>query len=91
MGHISVHALVEGEVVAIEALLRESSKFGLELRTGHGSRVLELTQPLVGKETEITVRHDLFEGALTPVRFGVFGACEPTEEIGGTIVETVSI
>ena len=69
MAHIAFHALVEGEVVAIEALLRESSKFGLELLTGHGSRVLELTQTLVGKQMQVSVRYDLFEGTLTPVGF----------------------
>lgn len=89
MRHVAGHALVEGEVVAGEVLVSEGSKFGLELLAGHGSRVLELTQPLVGKETEITVRYDFFEGTLTPVGFHVLGTREPTEEVGGLIIQRI--
>ena len=98
MGHVAGHAGIEGceagrrvggEGVAGEVLVSEGSKFGLELLTGHGSRVLELTQPLVGKETEITVRHDFFEGTLTPVRFGMLGTGQPTEEVGGLIIQRI--
>ena len=49
------------------------SEFDFELLTGHSSRVLELTQTLVGEQMEISFRYDFFEGTLTAVSFHVLG------------------
>ena len=73
VGHVTGLAGVEGEIVMVEVQSLEGSEFGFELLTGHSSRVLELTQTLVGEQMEISIRYDLFEGTLTAVSFHVLG------------------
>ena len=59
-------------------------ELSFELLAAHRTRVLELTQPLVGKGMQ--VGHTLTQGTLPPVGFGVLLTREPAEKVGGTVV-----
>ena len=74
---------------AVEVLTCDFVEFGFESLAGHGSWVLEFTQPLVGEQTQFTVGYDFFEGTLTTVGFGVLGTCEPAKEVRRFVIQRV--
>lgn len=83
------HDVVGGARVAVETILTEEIEFALEVRIGERTRVLEITQTLVGEEMQITVRDDGFEGALAAVGDTMLFAREPAKKVGGAIIEFV--
>ena len=50
---------------------------------------MEIPQPLVGEAMQIAFGHYLLERSLSPVRFGVFGTCQPAQQVGRTVVEDI--
>ena len=86
-GHFREHDVVGGTGIAAEVLIAEGFEFGGELLIGHSTRVLQFAQTLVGKEMQIPIGDDFFEGTAAVVGFGMLGIGEPTKEILRRIIE----
>ena len=67
----------------------DAGEFGFEDFARGSTRVLEVTKSLVGEEMQVAVGDHFFEGTLPTIRFGVLGTRQPTEKVGGTVVEFV--
>ena len=81
-----------GEDAGIEvAVTHETDVFeaGLKVGIGHGARVLEFSQTLVGEEIEVAIRDEGFEGTATVIGFVVLRVREPAEEVLRTVVERI--
>ena len=77
VGKVVGHAEGDGELLQLE----------FENFSASGARVLEVAMPLI--RDGVHVGQDFAQGTLSAVGFGVFGTSKPTEEVGGTVVESV--
>lgn len=89
MGHVGEHEVVGGAGVDAVVLGTDRFEFALEVGIGHRAGVLEFAQTLVGKEIEITIWDDLFEGSLAGIGDTVLLTSEPREEVRRSVVEFI--
>jgi len=84
--------IVGGEDAGIEgafAHVLDVREAGLEVFIGHRTRVLELTEDGVIEAVEVAIRDKFFQGTAAVVRFAVFLAREPAEEIFHAVVKRI--
>ena len=55
MGHVLEHEVIGGEKGAGEVLRADGGEFLVEEFAGHRTRILEVTQPLVSKDCQVTI------------------------------------